>query len=110
MQQLHQAPDSQFFSRFTHRTTHVASHKRWLERKGCVVLPDWDDAGALDCMYGALLKAAFFNNVKLVEPGENPSVYCTGDAPKVHQGGAVKVSGLQCKQLQQRCKQAQRQA
>jgi hypothetical protein len=60
---------SDYFKRFTHRTTHVASHLRWLEAKGARALPDWDDAGELDCMFGAVLKAAEFNNVKLVKPG-----------------------------------------
>jgi hypothetical protein len=62
---------SDFLKRFTHRTTHVASHSRWLEAKGARALPDWDDAGELDCMYGAALKAAQFNNVKLIMPGVN---------------------------------------
>jgi hypothetical protein len=61
---------SDFFKRFTHRDTHVTLHKRWLESKGARLLPDWDDAGELDCMYGALLKAAQFNGVKLTAPGE----------------------------------------
>jgi hypothetical protein len=58
-----------FFERFTNRVTHVASHRRWLESKGARILPDWDDAGEVDCMYGAVLKAAQFNNVKLTAPG-----------------------------------------
>jgi hypothetical protein len=60
---------SDFFHRFTQRTTHVASHKRWLESKGARPLPDWDDAGEVDCMYGAVLKAAQFNGIKLIAPG-----------------------------------------
>jgi hypothetical protein len=62
---------SDFFKRFTHRSTHVASHLRWLEAKGARALGDWDDAGELDCMYGAVLKAAQFNNVKRIMPGVN---------------------------------------
>jgi hypothetical protein len=65
---------SDFFNRFTHRTTHVASHMRWLEAKGARALPDWDDAGELDCMYGAVLKAAQFNNVKLIKAGVNDNL------------------------------------
>lgn len=64
-----------FFKRFTHRGTHVASHRRWLESKGANVLPDWDDAGSLDCMYGAVLKAAQYNNVKLIAPGATRMQY-----------------------------------
>jgi hypothetical protein len=62
---------SDFFKRFTHRPTHVASDSRWLEVKGARPVPSWDDAGELSCMYGAVSKAAQFNNVKLIMPRVN---------------------------------------
>lgn len=45
-----------YFAKYTHRTTHVETHKRWLDGRNCKELQDWPDAGLHDCLFGAVLR------------------------------------------------------
>jgi hypothetical protein len=45
-----------YLSKYTHRTTHVESHKRWLDGKNAKELSDWEACGEHDCLYGAVLR------------------------------------------------------
>ena len=45
-----------YFSKYTHRSTHVQSHKRWLDSKSMKELPDWSEAEEHDCLFGAVLR------------------------------------------------------
>jgi hypothetical protein len=48
---------SNYLAKYTHRTTHVESHKRWLASRNLNELPDWPDCGEHDCLFGAVLRA-----------------------------------------------------
>jgi hypothetical protein len=59
-------PGAAFFARYTNRVTHVASLDNSFARKGVKKLEDWRDAGAEDCLYGAVLQSAKARSTKLL--------------------------------------------
>jgi hypothetical protein len=38
-----------YLAKYTHRTTHVETHKRWLDSRNSKELADWPEAGEQDC-------------------------------------------------------------
>jgi hypothetical protein len=47
---------SKYLAKYTHRTTHVESHKTWLASRNLNELPEWPDCGQHDCLFGAVLR------------------------------------------------------
>ena len=45
-----------YFRKYTHMSTQVQTHKRWLDARNSKELPDWPEAGEHDCLFGAVLR------------------------------------------------------
>jgi hypothetical protein len=44
-----------YLSKYTHRSTYIESHKRWLDGKTAQELADWEGCGEHYCLCGAVL-------------------------------------------------------